>query len=75
MRSTIPLKVCLGTGMTSYCLVVLASQDAPVPILAIMGTMALSLCVISMALLWLGGTNSENNEGKLKTVNANESEP
>jgi hypothetical protein len=57
MSSKFPLKVCLGLGLTSYCLVILVSQDASVTTLALMGIMSLSLSVISMGMMWHGWTH------------------
>lgn len=62
MKSAILLKICLALGLVSYCLVILVSQDAPIFTLALMGTMALSLILISMGLLWRSWINSTNNE-------------
>lgn len=67
MKSTILLKICLGLGLTSYCLVILVSQDAPIFTLALMGTMALSLVLVSIGLMWREWINFE----KDKPINQN----
>lgn len=52
MDSDSPLKISLGLGLASYCLVLLVSQEAQVFAILVMGCLSLILVVASMGLLW-----------------------
>lgn len=50
--STSPLYMALAVGLTAYCLVLLVSNHAPIPLLTAMGLFSLVLISIILVKLW-----------------------
>ncbi|MDD4307379.1 MAG: hypothetical protein PHU53_01045 [Thermoplasmata archaeon] len=61
MEPDSPLKIALGLGLASYCLVLLVSQEAQVITVLLMGGLSLVLAVASMGFLWRNKPAQEQN--------------